>query len=171
MSRKRSIRHRGRRQRIAGIEIDITSLLDILTIMLVFLLQSYNASGVIFSVPKEIKLPNSESIDMNNSGVNVQATKTKIWVDEKEVLNRDKGDRRYLDQGNRRIIPLFSELVKKKQTYKMVEAKSENAKPFSGIVNLILDKTLTYSEVKRIMYTCAEAGYRQYKFVVLSTEN
>ncbi|GAB4009495.1 MAG: hypothetical protein Fur0010_00180 [Bdellovibrio sp.] len=171
MSRKRSIRFRGRRQKIAGIDIDITSLLDILTIMLVFLLQSYNSSGVIFSVPKEIKLPNSESLNMNTSGVNVHATKDKIWVDDKEVLNLSKGDRRYLDQGNRRIIPLYSELVNKKQTIKRVASQAPNAAPFSGIVNLILDKSLTYSEVKRIMYTCAEAGFRQYKFVVLGVEN
>lgn len=172
MSRKRSIRFRKKRQKIAGIEIDITSLLDILTIMLVFLLQSYNASGVIFSVPKEIKLPSSDSLTMNNSGVNVHATKEKIWVDDKEVLNESKGDRNYRDQGNRRIIPLYTELVKKKQTIKMVFAKSpETAKPFSGIVNLILDKSLNYSDVKNIMYTCAEAGFRQYKFVVLGSDN
>ena len=42
----RASRFSSRRKRERVIDIDITSLLDILTIMLVFLLQSYNSSGV-----------------------------------------------------------------------------------------------------------------------------
>ena len=170
--RKRSIRNRIRREKRDGIDLDITSLLDILVILLVFLLKSYNSSGVIFNMPLGIKLPASESKNINTSGVIVQVSPTTIWVDDKEILDirNTKGIRIY-DRGNRRIIPLFNELVEKKNTYKQVAKTSQNAKKFSGVVNLVIDRSIKYNYIKKLLYTSAEAGYKQYKFVVMGEQN
>ena len=80
--RNRLIRNRVKRKRTEVLDVDITSLLDILVILLVFLLKSYNSSGVIFNVPKGIKLPYSEAKQLNTPGVIVQVSETKIWVDD-----------------------------------------------------------------------------------------
>ncbi len=149
-------------------EIDITSLLDILTIMLVFLLQNYNSSGVIINVPKSITLPNSASESLNSFGVNVQVSKEQIWVDDKEVVNSSMDTKVTFDEGGRRIIPLYNELVRLKETIKQAEKLSPNVVKFSGFANLIVDKSLKYNYLKRVMYTCAAAGYKEFKFVVLT---
>ena len=149
-------------------DIDITSLLDILTILLVFLLQSYNSSGVIINVPKGIELPRSASDSLNSFGVNVQVSKTQIWVDDAEVVNTDIPDAQLFDEGGRRIVPLFNELVKIKETIKQSEKLSPQAKKFSGVANLVIDKSLKYNYLKRVMYTCAAAGFKEFKFVVLT---
>ena len=78
MRTTRSIRNRGRRAKKEPIDLDITSLLDILVIMLVFLLKSYNATGIILNVPDDIKLPTSASSDINTQGVVVQVSENKI---------------------------------------------------------------------------------------------
>jgi biopolymer transport protein ExbD len=167
MSRKRFIRNRSRgRKNSQVMDIDITSLLDILVIMLVFLLKSYNSSGIVLNVPKGITLPESKSITQNTSGVIVQVSPTTIWVDDQEIVNSEKTGRSF-DRGGRRIIPLFNELIKKKNLIKRIEKTSPNAQKFSGVVNLIVDKSIKYNVIKKLMYTCAEAGYKQYKFVVL----
>lgn len=153
------------------IDLDITSLLDILVIMLVFLLKSYNSTGIVLNVPKDITLPSSNSQDLNTSGVVVQVSPTTIWVDDQVVLNKEEPKGRVYDYGGRRIIPLFNELVNKKNLVKRVEKTSPEAQKFSGVVNLIVDKTIKYSEVKKILFTAAEAGYKSYKFVVLGQEN
>jgi biopolymer transport protein ExbD len=161
-----------RRKKNQVFDIDITSLLDILTILLVFLLQSYNSSGVIINVPKGIELPKSSSESLNNFGVNVQVSKTQIWVDDKEILNSENQENtNVFDEGGRRIIPLFNELVKIKEVIKQSEKLSPEAKKFSGIANLIVDKSLKYNYLKRVMYTCASAGFKEFKFVVLTKEN
>ena len=150
-------------------DIDITSLLDILTILLVFLLQSYNSSGVIINVPKEIELPRSSSESLNTFGVNIQVSKSQIWIDDKEVVNTEIAEQGQLfDEGGRRIVPLYNELVKIKETIKQSEKLSPQATKFSGLANLVVDKTLKYSYLKRVMYTCAAAGYKEFKFVVLA---
>ncbi len=163
---RRSLR---RHKKNNAFDIDITSLLDILTILLVFLLQSYNSSGVIINVPKGIELPKSSSESLNNFGVNIQISQTQIWVDDKEVLNTENTDGSNIyDEGGRRVVPLFDQLVKVKELIKQSEKLSPQAKKFSGIANLIVDKSLKYSYVKKIMYTCAAAGFKEFKFVVMS---
>ena len=160
------------RKKKSVFDIDITSLLDILTILLVFLLQSYNSSGVIINVPKDIELPRSASESLNNFGVNVQVSKSQIWVDDKEVVNADVAAQgRLYDEGGRRIVPLFNELVRVKEVIKQSEKLSPEAKKFSGIANLVVDKTLKYNYLKRVMYTCAAAGFKEFKFVVLTEGN
>jgi len=161
-----------RRKKNQVFDIDITSLLDILTILLVFLLQSYNSSGVIINVPKGIEIPKSTSESLNSFGVNVQVSKTQIWVDDKEILNTENQENKNIfDEGGRRIIPLFDELVKIKEVIKQSEKASTEAKKFSGIANLVVDKSLKYEYLKRIMYTCAAAGFKEFKFVVLTKGN
>jgi biopolymer transport protein ExbD len=135
----------------------------------VFLLQSYNSSGVTINVPKGIELPRSASETLNNFGVNVQVSKTNIWVDDIEVLNSSTADVSQLyDEGGRRIVPLFNELVKIKETIKATEKLSPDAKKFSGLVNLVVDKSLKFNYLKRVMYTCAAAGFKEFKFVVMT---
>lgn len=170
MARNRSIKMRRAKKKQGVFDIDITSLLDILTILLVFLLQSYNSSGVIINIPKGIELPKSASESMNNFGVNVQVSKTQIWVDDKEVVNSEIGPTTF-DEGGRRIVPLYDELVRIKETIKQSEKLSPQAKKFSGIANLVVDKSMKYEYLKRVMYTCAAAGFKEFKFVVLSEAN
>lgn len=162
----RSIRNRGRRTKIGPLELDITSLLDILVILLVFLLKSYNSSGISFNT-RSIQLPKSESSSLNNPGVIITVAKDKMWVDDKAILESENAIKASYDMGGKRIVPLYNELTKKKQTIERIEKSAPNATKFSGIVNLLVDKSIKYSYLKKIMFTCAEAGFRQYKFVVL----
>ncbi len=169
MRTKRSIRHRGKREKKGVLDLDITSLLDILVIMLVFLLKSYNSSGIVLNIPKSIELPSSESSSVNTSGVNVQVSKDIIYVDDKIVYQGNKAKRKLSQMTT--IYPLYNELVKKKEIIKQIQKTTPEAKKFSGIVNLILDKSIRYKTMQKLMHTCAQAGFKTYKFVVLGEDN
>ncbi len=167
MRKNRSIRNRGRKRKSKVFDLDITSLLDILVILLVFLLQSTSSSGIIMTVAKDVVLPTSTSATPSHEGIIVQVSPTTIWVDDSEVLNIEQNLRAQTDQGGRRIIPLFNELVKRKEIIKLSAKSSPDAKDFGGVVNLVVDKSIKYSFVKKLLYTCAEAGFKEYKFVVM----
>ncbi len=170
MSRARSIRNKKRKSREA-FELDITSLLDILVILLIFLIKSYNSSGITMNIPEGIELPKSQSESINTAGVIIQVSKDKIWVDSKTILDTSDLPKNLYDEGGRRVIPLFDELTKKKEEIKSLNVQTGGkAKKFGGIINLIVDKSLKYSYVKKIMYTCASAGFKEYKFVVMGNE-
>lgn len=170
MRKTRSIRHRVRRKKKSLIEIDITSLLDILVILLVFLLRSYNSSGIVLNVPKGISLPQSQSQTPNNTGVIVQVSPSKIWIDSEVVLDSAQLPKQTYDHNGKRIIPLYNKLVAKREEFQEIAKRSAGAQKFSGIVNLVIDKSLKYNYLKKLMYTCAEAGFRKYKFVVMGDE-
>jgi biopolymer transport protein ExbD len=171
MRSNRSIRNRGKRKKPEVMDIDITSLLDILVILLVFLLKSYNSSGQVINVPKGVDLPISESQSISSSGTIVQVSPSSIWVDDKEVMiHRGTSISSYSDRGNR-IIPLLTELRKKKAEIEKISNQAPKAKEFTGRINLLVDKTIKYSFLQRIMHTSASAGFSQFKFVVLGTDN
>lgn len=171
MRTTRFIRHRGRRKSEKTFDLDITSLLDILTILIVFLLKSYNSSGIVINIPKGVELPNSQSMTLNTSGTIVQVAPDKIWIEDKIILDAEK-DRsgNIYDDGGKLIVPLYNELVSIKNNIKQIEMTTQGAKKFSGKINLIVDKTLKYSYLKKVMYSCAEAGFKTYNFVVLGEE-
>lgn len=170
MARNRSIVNKRKQRKKGPIDVDITSLLDILVILLVFLLRSYDTSGIALSVPKGIELPRSDSKSVNNAGVQIQVSKDKIWVDDQTIIDSSELPDPMYDQEGRRIIALYNELVKKKEEIKKLAQQTPKANQFSGVANLILDKTLKYSYVKKVMYTSAQAGFKEFKFVVMGEE-
>lgn len=173
MRKNRPIRTRGKRNKKEALDLDITSLLDILVIMLVFLLNSYSTAGFIVDLPRGLTLPLSESTDVSTSGINIQISPTTIWVDDEEILNvrdLDEGSAQNLDHQGRRIIPLFNRLVEKRERIEQISRSAPNAQNFSGMANLIVDETIRYSLIQKIMYTTAEAGFQRFKFVVMGDE-
>lgn len=170
MARNRSIRSQRKNRKNKLVDVDITSLLDILVILLVFLLKSYNTSGIEMNVPKGIELPLSNSQSINTAGVQIQVSKDKIWVDNKTILETENMPKVVYDQGGKRIVPLFNELIEKKEQIKNIARLESTAQKFSGLANLVIDKSIKYDYVKKVMYTCAEAGFKEFKFVVIAEE-
>ena len=169
MRKQRSIRYRKKRVKREVLDLEITSLLDILIIILVFLLKSYNTSGVIFNVPRGISLPASKSKNINTPGVVIQVSSQKVWVDDELVIEQLSG-KNVADHGGRRLIALFDRLAEKRKTVELVNKNAPQAKEFQGMANLVIDKDVNYNLIKKILYTSAEAQFRRYKFVVRGEE-
>ena len=172
MSRNRSIRLRRTINKPGNEEIDITSLLDILTILLIFLVANNSFTGEIINVIPDITLPKSETKSPTQAGVIIQVSQKELWVDATKVLNfeEEQPSNIIFDQGGRRIVPLYNELEKKRDEINAINKEVPKAKEFSGIANLVIDQKLRYDMVKKIMYTAAEAGFVEYKFIVLGEQ-
>lgn len=164
---RKSIVSQSRKKKRKVIKLNLASMLDIMIILLFFLIKNYSATGNVVRIPKDVNLPLSESENNNTSGVHVQVSPTSIWVDDKAVLDitTAKSDNAY-DQDGRRIVPLYDELVKIRETSLQIQKTTEEAPQFSGNVNLVIDKTIKYNYLKKILHTCAEAGFVKYKLVV-----
>lgn len=171
MAKRGGIRNRSHRKKLQVSDLDITSLLDICTILLCFLIQSYDTSNVQIDVPNEIKLPSSKSQTIKNQAILVQVSATKIWVDRVLIVDASNAPENFIDDNGRRIVPLFDELVKKREIITRSAQTIQNANPFSGLVNLVVDKSVKYSYLKKLMYTAAQAGFKEYKFIVRGVEN
>lgn len=169
MSRNRSIRNRQGHRSTNADDVDITSLLDILTILLLFLVVNNSFTGEVINIIPDLVLPRSESKSPTQAAVIIQVSQKELWVDDQKILNFEEENPPSItfDQGGRRIVPLFNELVKKRDEINAINKEVPQAKQFSGVANLVLESKLRYDLVKKVMYTAAEAGFIEYKFVVL----
>lgn len=149
----------GRKKRGEAVDVDITSLLDILTILLVFLLKSYNASDLKLDLQRGIEIADSEARNMTRFAPVVQVNKeARVFLNNKEIGR----------------LPASGEMTSLTSALKTEKGKLESQNAMRGanqkvnteLVNLVFDKEMDYGIVQRVMHDSALAGYSQFKFIV-----
>jgi biopolymer transport protein ExbD len=153
--KKKFTRHRERE----AVDVDITSLLDILTILLVFLLKSYNASDLKLDLQKSLEMADSDARKMTRFAPVVQVNKeSKVFLDNKEIG-------RLPASGEMNILTIA--LKKARQNIELDnKLKPQNQQTNADLINLVFDKEMDYAIVQRVMHDSALAGYSQFKFIV-----
>ena len=152
--------------------IQLTSMVDIFTIILLFLLKSYSTSSVHISPGEGIKLPLSYTAGEPKEAVRVLLSKSQILVGDEKVLDLVKGKipRSALDAEDRKFITaLFDSLSKSAKQSRDIAAANE-ARPFDGKLILQADEEFDYSVVKQIMYTATIAGYSNIQLAAVILE-
>ena len=159
-----------RENRNATFPLQITSMIDMFTIILVFLLKSYSSSAVDMTPSKTLRLPASSSTVQPIEALKVMVTEEGIYVDDKLLAKISKGevDRAALAPGDNRMVqPLYkylSEAAKKTQEI----AKQNESVKFEGKVVFQADQELNYALLKKVMYTSVLAGYSDFKLAVVT---
>jgi biopolymer transport protein ExbD len=164
-----------RRKRGSGeAKLNITSMMDMFTIILVFLLKSFSAQGQLVAPAKGLVIPEA----MVDSTA-VQAVSVEISMDHKEngkmrqgkiqiegkfvVLTNEVRDSKAF------LIPQLDEVLKNyaKQARKASEIFKEE---FKGDVNIQADSAVSYDILTKIMFTCGQAGFPNMQMVVYKKE-
>lgn len=145
-----------RRKKTELVDLDITSLLDILVIMLVFLLLNYNASDLKLELVEKLEMAPSESQRITHYAPVVQLSGEEvISLDNVEVARLQEGEAQGLAQ-------LQAKLEERHKTLSEKERKSEEG----ALINLVFDRKTDYAKVEKIMETSAKVGFTQFKFIV-----
>ena len=147
---------RKRRAAVEPEEIDITSLLDILVILLVFLLKSFNTSELNVDLVNNLALPYSYSVMAPQNGIVVQTDKDKnIYVNNERLVNLN----------SRNFASVFLD--------KLSELKEEEEAPKKEggeLINLVFDKRLDYQDIDKILQTVDAGGFKKYKLLTQGKE-
>jgi biopolymer transport protein ExbD len=182
-----SIRFRRGRKRVRqGFELQLTSMMDVLIIIVVFLLKSYATSMNTFSTVPGLQLPISMTQDTPPDSLQLIITPEAMTFENERILeflqtaaNAGSTDATYsikpsdLDEGGRRVVPLYDALLRARQKAELLRAKSskrdadQKPLPFEGVLAIQADKRIQYDTLRRIMYTAATAGYRIFRFLAL----
>lgn len=179
---------RGRRKINKAFELQLTSMMDALVIIVVFLLKSYNTSSNSFTTAPGLKLPTSSSEQSPNDTLQVIVTPEFMTIDNERVLdfiqvagNVGSQEATYqfkssdLDEDELRIVPLYDALIKAKEKTEILLAKSSaradgKPLPFEGILAVQADKRIKYDTLRKIMYTAGAAGYKTFRFLAMKKE-
>ena len=170
------------KRRAQGDDFNITSMMDMMTIILVFLLKSYSTQDISIAASDDLELPSSNTRKDPEVAVQLVASKTQIVVDGVPVLNMTMVD----DEDNpgqqliavpddekkgQMISRLYDRLLEKAENAKALgEASGSTEYEFKGRILLQCDKTLPFSVIREVMYTAGQAQFGEFKFVVYKQE-
>lgn len=160
------------RNRVAG-GLMLTSMLDILTCILFFLLKNFSSVVSDFNVGKDISLPRSSAIVPPVPALQLVVTKEAILLDSKPVARIVNGeiDRKDLWKDGVTIVELARELKAHKERSIQQSADPNNNKDtFSGTVVLQADKDLKFQLLKKVIYTAGISDFVMLKLAVLKRD-
>lgn len=155
-------------------DININSLMDILTIMLVFLLKSYATDPINITPTSDLELVKSTSLLKPAATVSVTVSKSAIVVDNRPVLVIKDGK---VEASQKRggedgffIVPLNKELVDAAEKKRRLASVNPSLK-FEGICTIVMDEDTPYRLLTEVMYTAGQAEFKNFKFATISQES
>jgi len=158
-----SIRQRRRKRGDGTVKMNLTSMIDMFTLMVVFLLKNYSAQGQLVTPAEGLMLPTS-SIEKNaKEALSVKVSQTTIMV-ENEIVVDQNGYVTLLAQKDFMIEPLFKVLQKHAEEAR--KSSERFGQEFSGKISIQGDVAIPYNVLTRVMYTCGQAGYPMMNLVV-----
>lgn len=156
----------------ATFKIQITSMVDMFVILLVFLLKSYSTSPVNISPSDKLALPASTSVKDPTDVLKLVVSKAGIFVEDQKIIDLTAGalDMKDVDASDtqfiRKLYEALDEQAKKSRGIASVNEEVE----FDGKVIMQADRTLPYELLKKVMYTSMMAGYSDVKIAVVTKE-
>lgn len=163
---------RGRiRKKEVRYSLNITSMMDMMTIILVFLLKMFSAEGSVLTNADNLVLPNSIS-KKKPKGVNLQVAVTSdmILVDNQPIVPTDDARRIPQEDPDPSIVKLEEKLLScYAQEEEMVKMGALNK--VMGKVVIQVDKNIEFDVLFKVMNTCGKVGYNNMNFAVMERES
>jgi biopolymer transport protein ExbD len=155
-------------RKTADAKLNITSMMDMFTIILVFLLFSYSIDQQDLVIDEGLELPNSRSRMQYKEALKLSLTKDSIKVNDKEIVALRKGKIPKGKLDGLKVAGLYEVLVEEK---KKIEANPNKKKPQEDtLVVFQADKSIAFSVIDPVMKTAGMAGFPNFRFAVMRLE-
>jgi len=153
--------------------VTINSLMDAMTIILIFLLMNYSLDPIKVDTSEDLQIPASTTEISPSATASVVVTAKEIVVADKSivsikevggVLEVDKHDKQGGDEKSLQIQPLFDALTEQATAQKEM-ARLRGAK-FDGVLTVIAHREIPYRLLTEVLYTAGQAEFAKFKFAV-----
>lgn len=146
------------------VRLQLTSMMDMFTIILVFLLKTYSTHGQLVSPSQDLTLPTSTIQQEPELGLDVTVSHDWILVNNQAVAKVST-----ILQQEEYIIPALKTVLDRygSEAEKMEEMYGAK---FSGKVTIQGNKDIPYKLLIRVMYTCGQSSYPNMRLVVYREE-
>lgn len=171
------LKRRGSKRSVTAI-LSLTAMVDMFTVLAIFLLQSYNTTGEILHLPKEVVLPKANRVLELKPSLVITISAKEVLIDKLKVATFDeiKKSESWVIPNLRDQAKILLEKAKADQDAKLQsklekvvgatvgeEVKDPNA---WKKVTILADKSIDYLTLKKIMYSVYEAGGGPINFAV-----
>lgn len=138
-------------------KIQLTSLVDVMVILLVFLIKSFSSDVIAITPDPNIKLPVSTTKEPAPVMPSIQVTRDNLLAEGEMLVPVSK----LVKSSSFDIPPLSSWLKKHSSQLKASDDKK---------LMIQSDKDVEFNVIKRVMYTCSKEGYSDFTILVLNDE-
>jgi biopolymer transport protein ExbD len=161
-------RRRGRRAHIRNrhTPLRMTSMMDILTVLLLFLLKSFVVEGEVITPVPGVELPRSSSDISPQSAVVIAIFEDNIMIDNELIASVSHEN----SQGDLLITALADRLdVARNKSLRIADRRGEDLDAFEGQIAIQGDREIEFEILQRVMYTCNASGYESISLAVVGT--
>jgi biopolymer transport protein ExbD len=155
-------------------ELNIVAMMDMMTIILVFLLKSYSASSLNVSFSDKLRIPQSTTIESPQDVIMVSISTTEVTVNDRAIAEVKNGiiPPKYKEgqADNFYVGVLYDALKREVDKQKKIAEFNEQARTAAGRVNIAADKRIPYRTIIDVLYTAGQAELGEYQFMVLKNE-
>jgi biopolymer transport protein ExbD len=142
--------------------LNLVAYIDMMTMLVIFLLMSFSATGEILFVQKNIVLPDAQNwTDLERAPV-IGLSKEVVTLNGDQVASSDDLNKDPGAGGDMKLSELHDRLVTLKNNYKLLHPSED----FNGIAIIQSDKQVEFRALKRVMYSASVAGYQNVNFAV-----
>ena len=151
---RRMARHHGKHKAVAT--LNLTSLMDIFTILLIFLLVNNNNAA---KLPdnQDIQLPESIAQELPTEVLTIQVSPMDIIVAGQKIADTET----VRNQEERTVAALVEELNFRASQSLAISPDEDRE------IMILADRSVPYSVIKKLMRSCMETPYTQVAFAVL----
>jgi biopolymer transport protein ExbD len=145
-------------------ELNVVPMVDMMTMLVIFLLQQFSATGEVLYMQKDIKLPEAQH------GQTIEVAPVIAISSEHVVVTGQKvADVRELEADQLlNIQPLEERLRDEKKRWDFIHQNDpDRDKSWKGDVNIQADVKVPFRILKRVMFSAAQAGYYNVNFATL----
>lgn len=158
--------------------LSLTAMVDMFTVLVIFLLQNYNATGEILYIPKDVVLPKATSVRELKPAHVITISANEILLDRDVVASFDeiKGTEEWL-------IPKLKDTLAEALVKSRAEAEGKLQNKIRDVVEttrgeaeedpnawskvtIQADKGVDFLTVKKVLFTVTEAGAGEINFAV-----
>lgn len=171
--RSRNGRRIGNTKRNVVAALQLTAMVDMFTVLVVFLLQNYASTNQILPIVEQIELPQASSVKELKPSLVVALSTKDLSFNEKKIITFQevqKIDYMSVISPLLEVVQTTIEKVKKDNGLDDGKKTEEEVAPYYR-VTLQVDKEVDFLSVKKVLYTLTEAGVQSVNFAVVKVKS
>src|SRR3979409_1738193 len=142
---------RGKKVGYAGLML--TSLVDMFTIIVIFLLMNFSANGEVLYMSKDIKLPDAYHGAQLERAPVISVSGDAVTFDGRQVASTDD-----LVRGEVLNVPELEDALRdERRRYETIHAQDPEH-PFRGLVNVQAARKIPFKVIQRLQFACHQRG-------------
>jgi biopolymer transport protein ExbD len=156
-----------RRQESEEMALQITSMADIFTIILVFLLKSYATSAVTVNPSAGMLLPEAHAGDAPIEALKLEISKDGVQLDGQPVVKLANFDFDKTDLQANGVSTTLAKALEQHRNRQLLIAKSNTSVKVDSRILVLSDQKTPYQTLKSVLASAALHGYTDFKLAVV----